>query len=88
MIVPYYTRHPKAAINEQGYAAVAELRNDETVANEALTYEFDRVIAILERAVGIAEGLGLQSQVGELLERVNDVYKAIPARRKRSKVLA
>lgn len=77
--VPMYVRDPKRASDEQGYASTVELKNDREVATEALAYEFKRAIAVMERAVNIAEGLEMIDELKELLSRMQAVQLRLVA---------
>ncbi len=70
VVVPMYVRDPEAAQNEQGYTSLLEIKSDETVAKESLTYEFRRAISALERAVDIGEVLGIGDEVTKLINRI------------------
>lgn len=76
-IAPCYVRDPRVASDEQGYASVAEIKTESTVAADALRYEFDRAIGLLERAVSIADALGIGEQVQELLNRAKVIHRSI-----------
>lgn len=78
VVAPFYVRDPRMGSGEQGYAAVAEIRDEASVAAEALRYEFDRAIGILERAVSVAEALGMADRVAELLQRAKAIQVTIP----------
>ena len=75
---PYYIRDPRVLPSQQGYGSLAELRDESTVAADALRYEFDRVVGALERAVSIAEALGMESKVDEFLQEAKSLRNAIP----------
>lgn len=61
MAIVGYVRDPEAA-PLQGYRAVAKIRSERDVAVEALLVEIERVQSILERAQGVAIGLGLEDE--------------------------
>jgi hypothetical protein len=75
--VPYYIRDPRTEPNEQGYAPTMEIRTNTAVAQEALTAELDRAVALLERAMQIAEALGLADRVSVLLTQLRVVREAV-----------
>lgn len=77
--VPRYVRDPRMASDEQGYAAVAEIKDDRDVARDALLYEFKRAVALLERACDIADGLGLGEEVTELVKRMRVLQERVKA---------
>jgi len=80
IVAPCYVRDPRVDAATQGYCSTAEIRNESTVAADALRYEFDRAIAMLTRAVAIADALGLGPDVQDLLRRSQVIREAIPAR--------
>ena len=82
IIAPYYVRDPRVGSDEQGYCATMEIKSDADVATDALRYEFDRAISLLERAVTIADALGLGAQVQELLNRAKVIHGSIPVTEK------
>lgn len=82
---PFYVRDVTQPSGKQGYSAIAEVRDDATVAADTLTYEFDRVIACLERSVNVASGLNLRDRVRDLLRQAIDVYNSIPIAAKTTK---
>lgn len=73
--VPFYIRDPRVGPDEQGYCATLEIKNDQDVATDALRCEFDRAIAVLQRAVTIADALGLSEQVQDLLQRAEVIHR-------------
>lgn len=76
---PMYVRDPRVDADKQGYAPVAELKDDRTVASDALRYEFSRAIALLERSIAIAETLGLADEVHDLLQRTRVLQQRVAA---------
>ena len=48
------------------------------MSSDALKYEFSRAIAVLERAVSIAEELGMAAKVDELIQRIRLLQSTIP----------
>lgn len=81
---PFYIRHPRVETGQQGYGTVAEMKSDKSVAADALSYEFGRAIASLERAVAVAEALGLGHRVSDLLERAREIQSVIPTVNKKN----
>lgn len=82
---PYYIRDPRVLPSQQGYGSVAEIRDESNVAADALRYEFDRVIGSLERAVSIADALGMADRVDEFLQQAKSLKNAIPTTPSRPK---
>jgi hypothetical protein len=77
--IPMYIRDPKCASDEQGYAALAVIKDDREIATEALLYEFKRAASCLERACNIAEGLNLVDEVQGLLQRMRALQLKVVA---------
>lgn len=69
IVVPRYVRDPEAETGQQGYRSTARLKTDRERAVEALTNEAGRAAAYLQRVRNLAAGLGLESEVDEILER-------------------
>lgn len=69
----FYTKNPEAEKSESGYVALPRLQTDAELAARALTAEFARVVAALERARGMAIALGVESQVDDLLDRLRSL---------------
>lgn len=65
-----YVRDPSADKREQGYVDVLALRSEEDLAREALLEEFGRARAMMDRAIGLAEALGLTAEVSDIAERI------------------
>lgn len=76
---PFYVKDPRLNPGEQGYGSVLEIRTDTAVAMEALTAEFDRAIALLERALTLADALGLTGQVQALLAQTKAIRESVVA---------
>lgn len=72
-----YIRDPQAGDGEQGYVAVASLRDDKDRARDALVGEFSRVGDMLRRARQLAVALDAQGDVDDLLERVTGLRRRI-----------
>lgn len=77
MAVPYYARDPNIASDEQGYSPIASFRDERQSSEEILRYEFDRAVALLERAVGIAESLNIEDSFVELLRRARVIRESL-----------
>ena len=65
---PAFVRDPAMAGDRQGFVSVAQLRDDEDLAREAVVAEFSRASAALERAKAVAAALDLTSEI----ERIQD----------------
>lgn len=57
--IPEFVRDPLANPRHQGFARIADIRTDEEKSISAMLYEIERIEAALNRAIGIAHGLGL-----------------------------
>jgi hypothetical protein len=68
--VPYFTRDPEAAPQEQGYISLPRLRAQEDTARAALVAAFSRAARALEDARSLAEALGLSEEVDAVLRNV------------------
>jgi hypothetical protein len=64
--VPYFTRDPEAAPQEQGYVSLARLRAQEDLSRAALVAAFGRAARALEDARSLGEALGLREEVEAL----------------------
>jgi hypothetical protein len=82
---PFYVRDPQRSSDEQGYRAIAEIKDERSASADALQYEFNRAIAVLERAVSIAEELGMSTRVAELIQRIRLMQSTIPMAESQSK---
>jgi hypothetical protein len=65
--VPKYLRNPAAA-PEQGYVSVTKLRKDSDIAREVLLTEVSRAVSAMRRAKEVARALGMDAEIGELLD--------------------
>lgn len=74
---PVYVRDPACAPKEQGYIAVARVRNNEDAAREVLVEEFTRVAGFLRRARELAKALNLDHEVDRLLSGVLDLRATV-----------
>jgi hypothetical protein len=68
-----YVRDPSATSKEQGYRDVVSLRDEKDAAREVVEAEVRRIVAAIERAMGIAEVLGLTDELERLLAEVERV---------------
>jgi hypothetical protein len=75
----YYVRDPSKSANEQGYVSVARLRTDTELAREALVAEFGRAAAALRRAHELAAALEMESEVTDLIDRVQALQGRVQA---------
>jgi len=66
-----YVRDPDCPNEEQGYVSVLSIKTDKERARDVLLQEFGRAAAALERAHAIAAVLEIQSEVSDVMERVN-----------------
>jgi hypothetical protein len=74
---PYFIRDPEMPPSEQGYISLPQLRTDEDAARAAITTEFARAAAALQRARSIAVALGLEGEVMELADRLAMLRAAV-----------
>lgn len=63
---PRYVRDPSVG-ERQGYVEVSTLRNETDLAREVMRTEMGRVTAAIDRARGIADVLGLGTELDEML---------------------
>lgn len=75
--VPKYVHTPGS--RNQGYVEVAAIRSDVDRARETLAKEMDRVVSALRRAEAVASALGLQGEVKELSDKVDQVLAKLAA---------
>lgn len=66
--VPAYVRDPNAATDEQGYVAVATLKDDRSRALDVLRNEAERTAALLQRTRDLAAALDLETELDPILE--------------------
>jgi len=66
---PYFVRDPRMGSKEQGYAATAELRGDADLAREVVADECARAASAFRRAQEVANALGVESDVLDLISR-------------------
>lgn len=71
-----YVRDPDAKNGEQGYSSVASIKTDKERAREVLTQELRRAESALQRAYDVADALGLSSEVGAILARLQNTMAA------------
>ena len=74
---PMYVRDPDAEADEQAYTSVSSLRSDEDRARAALINEFGRVASALRRARELADVLGLDDQVAQMLGQVEGLRETL-----------
>ncbi len=64
---PYYVRDPALGNEDQGYIATAKLRDQRSLARDAIEAELGRVVAALTRAYGVAAALDMSDEFEQLL---------------------
>jgi hypothetical protein len=75
---PYYVPDPDKKGNEEGYVSLPALGERPRASQiQALVNECDRVGRVLQRARGVAAGLGLEDEVEAVLERLAGLRLAI-----------
>lgn len=80
-MAPAYIRDPHAEPDGQGYTTIAKIRDDKDAAADAIEYEFSRAIACMERAVDIAESLGMGDKVRDLMAQMKALHGEVLAKR-------
>lgn len=73
-----YVRDPSAG-EEQGYVEVAKLRDNKSMARDALMSEMRSASALFERAKSLAEALGLQRELKVASEQVETIREMLLA---------
>lgn len=73
-----YVRDP-AAGEEQGYVEVAKLRDDKSLARDALMAELRAASALFERAKSLAEALGLAHELEVASDQVESIREMLLA---------
>lgn len=73
--VPKYVRDPEARSHEQGYVAVVKLRGESDLARSACLREFERAREALRRAQSLSAYFGLEDQVQQGLELIQELYR-------------
>jgi hypothetical protein len=71
VMVVNYVRDPSAAGKEQGYISIGSVRRTPEHSREVLLYELSRVKAGLVRASSIANALDVESDIDEVVDRVD-----------------
>lgn len=69
----FYVRDPSAASKDQGYVSVETLKSESEMARAAIVAEFSAVADRLRRAKHLAQALGAEDDVEELIETVLSV---------------
>lgn len=72
-MIPRYVHNPENT-QTQGYISVVEVADQKSIAKAVLAEEFKRVLASLDRAMSVAKGLKLESQLKKLIQQINDLY--------------
>ncbi len=65
-----YVRDPNVG-GAQGYLSVKKVRTDMDQSRDVLRNEFGRATSILERVRDLAEAFGIESELNEVLDRLN-----------------
>jgi len=63
-----YVRDPQAGAKEQGYVSITAVKREEDLAREVVAEEFMRAASALRRARAIARALGLDAEIGKLVD--------------------
>lgn len=74
--VPCYVHTPG---RRQGYGKLVEIKSEREVSIEALREEFGRVLAMLERALAVAEVIGLEQETRRLIDQVRGLSGKLAA---------
>ena len=72
-----YVRDPSANQFEQGYVDVTSLRNNKTLAYEALEDELKRAKVSMDRALDFAETLNMRDMVDQIIEHIELMQRGI-----------
>lgn len=75
--VPAYVRDVRAEPGEQGYRAVAQVRDDRALAKETLLYEFERCLAGVERVRHLASFFRLEGDVEKFREALDEIMTRV-----------
>lgn len=70
---PAYIKDPSTKGDEPGYIGVAELRDDRSYARDALLRELKQANALFDRAVVLAEVLGLSKEFDEFQRKLTAI---------------
>lgn len=76
---PVYVRDPARREDEQGYVALASIKDDPASARAALMFELTRIEGLFERAENIATVCGLADQVQRLARRTGALRSRVQA---------
>ena len=68
LTAPYFVRDPSLPSDVQGYTTITALRSDADLARDAVAEECARAAAAFRRAQDVADAVGVESDVGALLE--------------------
>lgn len=79
--VPSYVRNTELPRKEAGYIAIARVKDDRDVARESALREFLRARSALTRAQSVAAYLGMQDDVGGVLEMVEALSRRVQEER-------
>lgn len=74
-----YIRDPDAMAHEQRYVSVIALRADEERARSALILEYARAAALLRRTRALAEVLGQNHRVAEIVDALDNLSELLRA---------
>ncbi|MEQ8823795.1 MAG: hypothetical protein RIC14_05430 [Filomicrobium sp.] len=72
-ICPAYVRNPKLQNKESGYIKVEDARSELDVAREVLCDEVRRASAAVARARSVAQALGLDAEIDDLIFRLDQL---------------
>ena len=76
IIVPYYVRDPDAG-DDQGYVSFAAVKSEASKAVEVVAHEFKMAGAAMARARTIADGLGVEEAVADIVDRIDRVAEKV-----------
>lgn len=77
---PMFVRDPTAGAREQGYVTLKSVRKEEDLAREVVVAEFARASHILRRAQNIATALGLDGEIGALIDNIKELRTRVELR--------
>ena len=76
-----YIRDPEAASKEQGYVSVVKLKDNKTLAWEALEMELKRAKSLMDRAKDLAVVLDMADAVTEIIDRIESMQRHFETRK-------
>lgn len=75
--VPSYIRDAELPRKQPGYIEISRVKTDQDLARESVVREFQRAHSALTRAQAVASYLGIQDDVGGLVNMVNAMARRV-----------